>query len=144
MFRVCEKLSSTGNFHSLLSIRALTSSFLHKLVFTPVCLTLPCIWKPLKGSHSDVFLRELVSNANDALEKLRLTALTDKQAWDGSEPLNITIKAVKDEDGNGGRIIITGMAPSLDSSYICEVIITILYYRYWYWHVSRRAHCKPG
>ena len=37
-----------------------------------------------------------------------MTALTDKQAWDGSEPLNITIKAVKDEDGPGGRLIISG------------------------------------
>lgn len=49
----------------------------------------------------------MISNANDALEKLRLTALTDKGVWNG-EPLNITIKAVKDEGGKGGRIIITG------------------------------------
>lgn len=66
-------------------------------------------------SHRDVFLRELISNANDALEKLRLTSLTDKQVWDGAEPLNISIKAVKDEDGPGGRIIISdtgiGMSP---------------------------------
>ena len=59
-------------------------------------------------SHKEVFLRELISNANDAIEKLRLTALTDKEAWDGSESLNITIKAIKDEDGPGGRIVITG------------------------------------
>ena len=57
----------------------------------------------------DVFLRELISNANDALEKLRLISLTDKQVWDGSEPLNVSIKAVKDEDGKGGRVIISGV-----------------------------------
>ncbi|KAF9055246.1 HSP90-domain-containing protein [Hymenopellis radicata] len=66
-------------------------------------------------SHKEIFLRELISNANDALEKLRLTSLTDKTVWDGSDNLNITIKAVKNEGGPGGAIIITdtgiGMTP---------------------------------
>ncbi|CCL99418.1 uncharacterized protein FIBRA_01436 [Fibroporia radiculosa] len=65
-------------------------------------------------SHRDVFLRELISNANDALEKLRLTSLTDKEVLSGAEDLNVTIKAYTDEDGNG-RIIIRdtgiGMTP---------------------------------
>ncbi|PPQ69873.1 hypothetical protein CVT24_003208 [Panaeolus cyanescens] len=66
-------------------------------------------------SHQEIFLRELISNANDAIEKLRILALTDKSIYDGSQPLNITIKAVKDEDGKGGRLIISdtgiGMSP---------------------------------
>lgn len=85
-------------------------------------------------SHRDVFLRELISNANDAIEKLRLTSLTDKSVYDGSHPLNITIKAVKNEDGKGGRIIISdtgiGMTPeelttNLVSSYnnYCLVLL---------------------
>lgn len=69
-------------------------------------LTRPSVLHSLY-SHRDVFLRELISNANDALEKLRLTALTEKEVLGGAEHLNITIKAVKDESGPG-RIIITG------------------------------------
>ncbi|KDQ20503.1 hypothetical protein BOTBODRAFT_50594 [Botryobasidium botryosum FD-172 SS1] len=62
-------------------------------------------------SHRDVFLRELISNANDALEKLRITSLTDKTVL--NDPLNITIKLIPDE--HGGRVVITdygiGMGP---------------------------------
>lgn len=55
----------------------------------------------------DVWLRELISNSNDALEKFRLTSLT-KKGLGNEDPLNITVKAVEDEDGKGGKIIITG------------------------------------
>lgn len=58
-------------------------------------------------SNRDVFLRELISNANDALEKLRIVSLTEKEVWDGTSPLNVTIKAERDATGKGGRIIIT-------------------------------------
>ncbi|OCH90980.1 heat shock protein Hsp90 [Obba rivulosa] len=65
-------------------------------------------------SNRDVFLRELISNANDALEKLRLTALKEPEVLTGAEELNVTIKAFKDDDGSS-RIIIRdtgiGMTP---------------------------------
>ncbi|TFK87065.1 heat shock protein Hsp90 [Polyporus arcularius HHB13444] len=66
-------------------------------------------------SHRDVFLRELISNANDALEKLRLTSLTEPDVLTGAEQMNITIQAIKDEDG-AGRIIIsdTGIGMTAD------------------------------
>ncbi|EKM59171.1 uncharacterized protein PHACADRAFT_249432 [Phanerochaete carnosa HHB-10118-sp] len=50
-------------------------------------------------SHREVFLRELISNANDALEKLRLTSLTVPEVLEGAESMNVTIKAFRDEDG---------------------------------------------
>lgn len=48
-------------------------------------------------SNKDTFLRELVSNASDALDKLRLEAFRDKElAADTSDP-HITIEADKDQ-----------------------------------------------
>ena len=43
-------------------------------------------------SNKDVFLRELVSNASDACDKLRFSALSDPNAMGGNEELRIKIK----------------------------------------------------
>jgi molecular chaperone HtpG len=42
-------------------------------------------------SHKEIFLRELISNASDALDRLRFEALTDKDLMDGAEILEIRI-----------------------------------------------------
>ena len=44
-------------------------------------------------SHKEIFLRELISNASDALDKLRFEALATPDLYQGDTELNITIEA---------------------------------------------------
>jgi molecular chaperone HtpG len=53
-------------------------------------------------SHKEIFLRELVSNASDALDKLRFRAITSPELYEGDTTLAVRIHA----DGDRGTLTI--------------------------------------
>jgi len=60
----------------------------------------------------EIFLREVISNSSDALEKLRYTQITNKEIADPDLPLEITIQG--DEDENTLTITDTGIGMTRD------------------------------
>lgn len=63
-------------------------------------------------SHKEIFLRELISNASDACDKLRFEALTDAGLMAGDEDLGIDLEA--DPDAKTLTIVDNGIGMSAD------------------------------
>merc|ERR1712088_135864 len=62
--------------------------------------------------NKEVYLRELISNASDALDKIRLLSLTDKSVLAATEELSIKIKA--DKENHVLHITDTGVGMTKD------------------------------
>merc|ERR1719187_1220998 len=62
--------------------------------------------------NKEIFLRELISNASDALDKIRFMSVTDKDALHATEELSIKIKA--DKENNMLHVIDTGVGMTKD------------------------------
>lgn len=72
-------------------------------------------------SNREIFLRELVSNASDALDKLRFAALQNKDLKIAKEDLKIVVKV----DSKASRIIITDNGIGMSENDVVDNIGTI-------------------
>ena len=77
--------------------------------------------------NKEVYLRELISNASDALDKIRLLSLTDKNVMAATDELSIKIKA--DKENHILSITDTGIGKLFDyfffflfSHFLCETV----------------------
>ena len=72
-------------------------------------------------THKEGFLRELISNASDALDKLRFEALTNKDILSGEEELRIRVKL----DKNAKTLILTDNGIGMTREEVIQNIGTI-------------------
>jgi molecular chaperone HtpG len=72
-------------------------------------------------SNKEIFLRELVSNASDALDRLRFTAIADDSMYEGDSDLRIEIEA----DEEAGTLTIRDNGIGMNRDEVMENIGTI-------------------
>src|SRR5210317_520587 len=72
-------------------------------------------------SNKEIFLRELISNASDALDRLRFTAISDDAAYEGNGDLRIELEA----DEEAGTLTIRDNGIGMNREDVMENIGTI-------------------
>ncbi len=72
-------------------------------------------------SHKEIFLRELISNASDALDKLRFASLTDEALLEGGDEFEITV----DFNKKKRTITVTDTGIGMNKDEVLENIGTI-------------------
>src|SRR6516162_2433920 len=72
-------------------------------------------------SHKDIFLRELISNASDAIDRIRFQGLTHADVLEGNEDWKIKLSA----DATAGTLTISDNGIGMSRETIVEHLGTI-------------------
>ncbi len=70
-------------------------------------------------SHKEIFLRELIANASDAIDKLKFLALSDDSLYDGNGDLKVQINF--DSDKNTVTVSDNGIGMNREVGYHRQV-----------------------
>lgn len=90
-------------------------------------------------SNKEIFIRELVSNASDALDKLRFNALADESLLDDKSDFGISVNVIPADN----KIVISDNGIGMSEAEVIENIGTIarshcFIFRKPYWRQEKR------